>query len=92
MLGTKKKGQVLVPNCLTHPRAEHRCPNLFENRRGLRLVFVLARWEFQVQVRLRDALLSSLSTESPRELALHGRTQKAWVSLSASLEDCRPFA
>jgi hypothetical protein len=53
VLATKKKAQVPAPKCLMHLRAENRHPRLSEN---LRLVFVLVRWEFQVQVRLRDVL------------------------------------
>jgi hypothetical protein len=53
MLATKKKAQGLALRCLMHLRAESRHPRLSEN---LRLVFVLVKWEFQVQVRPRDVL------------------------------------
>ena len=53
VLATRKKDQVPALRCLMHLRAENRHPQLYEN---LRLVFVLVRWEFQVQVRPRDVL------------------------------------
>jgi hypothetical protein len=53
VLATKKKAQDPALRYLMHLRAESRHPRLCEN---LRLVFALVRWEFQVQVRLRDVL------------------------------------
>ena len=76
MLVTKKKLLVPAPKCLTHLRAEHRCPGPVEKQRVLRLVFVRVKWEFQVQARLRGALLNSLSTESPTEWTRRGRRMK----------------
>ena len=60
VLATKMKVQAPAPKCLMHLQAEHRCPSLFESRRVLRSVFVLAKEEFQDQVKQQDAQSSSL--------------------------------
>ena len=67
VLATKKKVLVLAPKCLMHLRVENRHPRLPEKLSVLQLVFVLVRWEFQGQVRLRDGLWNSLSMGSPTE-------------------------
>jgi len=88
VLATKKKVQVPALKCLMHRRAENRHPRLLENLSVLRLVFVLVRWEFQDQARLRDVLSSSLLMGSPTERTRRGRTMLAWVLLSGRVEDC----
>jgi hypothetical protein len=74
---TKKKVQVPALRCRMHLRAENHHPRLPENLSVLRLVSVLLKWEFQVQVRLPDVLLSLLSMESPTERTRRGRTTLA---------------
>jgi len=90
VLATKMKVQAPALKCLMHLQVEHRCPSLFESRSVLRSVFVLVKEESQVQVRQRDALSSSLSTESPTDVTRRGRMETAWVSVSARVEDCSP--
>jgi hypothetical protein len=77
VLGIRTKVQVPALKCLMHLQAERHYPSLFENLRVLRLVFVLVRWEFQDQVMLRDALSSSLSTESPKDVTRRGKKETA---------------
>ena len=90
VLATKMKVQVPALKCLMHLQVGHRCPSLFESRSVLRSVFVHVKEEFQVQVRQRDALSSSLSTESPTDVTRRGRTETAWVLVLARVEDCSP--